>query len=214
MFGFDLKSRFDSATIHESCVLVSSKSGQFQTMCVGQPQSQVEFRRSAPGNSHSTRGFRCGYAVRLLLAFGFVLAAMALGPVESRADFIGDAGLSQPLSARSAAFSDAGGLLNLLSAQAGSGSSTDVQDSAPVAPSRQKDDQSPGPSALAGNLAGGCGSTSGSAPAGGFVSALGIVNDIAVPVAETCSGRITVYAPLSLPSPLAARLLDPPRLAA
>jgi hypothetical protein len=30
-------------------------------------------------------------------------------------------------------------------------------------------------------------------------------------VAETCSGRTTACSPLSPPSPIAARLLDPPR---
>jgi len=197
MIAFDLNSSSDLATMRNIGVIVHRNRARFKTMCVGQPQSVF--------------ALCCGSISRRLLGLLTVVAALALSPSVSRADFIGDAGLNQPLSGSSVLSSDAGVLLDLLSGQAGSSSSTDVLDSTPAAPFRQNDDHPSNPLALAGNATGGCGSTSGSAAGGASASPVGIVNDIAAPVAETCSGRIAAYAPLSLPSPLAARLLDPPR---
>jgi hypothetical protein len=152
-----------------------------------------------------------------LLTVVAAFAALALSPALSRADFVGDRGLNQGLSSAPAVagqvtlFAADGLLLDLFSGRTVSGSTTGDRDSAPAKSPRQNDDQPPSQKAFAGNATGGCGSTSGSASGGASASPVGIVNDIAAPVAETCSGRIALYTPLSLASPLATRLLDPPR---
>jgi hypothetical protein len=100
---------------------------------------------------------------------------------------------------------------DLFSARTGSGSATADRDAAPVKTPHQNDDQPSPQKAFAGNSSGGAGSSSSSAPGGASASPVGIVNEIAARVAEPCSGRISASAPLSLATPLAARLLDPPR---
>ena len=187
------------------------KSGLVKTMCVGQPQSlcQREFRRLSPVNP---------LARRLLMALS-VFATLALAPAVSRADFLGDTGLNQPLSSGTALpgqvtlVGDDSSLLDLFSGRTGIGSSSADREADPSKAPRN-DDLPLTPKALAGNATGGCGSTSGSGSGGASASPLGIVNEIAAPVNDACSGRTADYSPLSLPSPIAARLLDPPRDAA
>jgi hypothetical protein len=191
--------------------------GQLKTMCAGQPQRlcQRESRRLSLENPLSNRSHFCSHVARRLLAVVAAFAALVLSPAVSRADFIGDAALNQRLKSVPAVagtlFGGDASLLDLFSGGMGSGASIDDRNSTPARSPHQNDDQPPSPKALAGNATGGCGSSSGSASGGASASPVGIVNEIEAPVAETCSGRIAVYALLSLPAPLAARLLDPPR---
>src|SRR5262245_15992109 len=168
-------------------------------MCVGQPHSlcQREFRRMSPVNPRSVCSSCCGIVARRSLVAIAAFAALAFAPAASRADFLGDTGLNQRTSSGVAVadqvtlVGDDASLVELfISGRTGAGSSSGDQDTVPSRTPRHDDELPPTPKALAGNSTGGCGSIPGSASGGAFASPAGIVNEMAAPVAETCSGRI------------------------
>jgi len=171
-------------------------------MFAGQRRIQVE---------QSARRFSPGFGWRLcqrLVALAVVLSAMAIVARVSSADFISDSAAARV----PCLIVEDGSLLSVLFERIGCGAVTDQQESPPQSDSpRQHDRQSRVQYGFAGGNESGCGSTPGPTTSGGGLNGAGILDESSVPLETTSSARVIEYDQMSLPAPIATRLLDPPR---
>src|SRR5262245_25608608 len=173
---------------------------EMSTMLSGQWQ----FRRDSSPRRMPPVRMNC--FSRGLLACLVVLGGMALAPSASRADFIVDTG------ANGAAFAGDASLSVTLFDQKGCGSSSASHEGPEESAHRNNRNEPSRPLALIGLAADGGGCSSPSSPtSGGPAGSLGLMNEKLVAIVPVCTGRIAVGAPLDVLSPMAARLLDPPR---
>jgi hypothetical protein len=169
------------------------------TMLSGQRQIRGQ---SSPGRFPPARIPR----IRCLFSVFVVLGGMALAPNSSRADFIVETGAS------GAAVAGDSSLSVILFGETGCGSTPNREAPSDESARRRNSDHPSRPMALAAAAADGGGCSSPSSPtSGGPAGSLGLMSEKLAAVVPVCTGRIAVGAPLDVPSPMAARLLDPPR---
>jgi len=171
--------------------------GEMSTMVAGLWQFEGEL---SSGRLSRTRTLIARWFLPALFAF----CGIFLAPSVTHADFIVGAGQASasesPLSA-------------LLYDQIGCGSSAAGREAPSHDALPRKGNHEPvRPSAFAPIPADAGGCTSSSSPtSGGPAGSLGLTSERLAAIVPVCTGRIAVGAPLDVPSPMAARLLDPPR---